>query len=238
MTKNTRKIVKIDEQKCNGCGQCVPSCAEGAIKIVNGKAKLKADNLCDGLGACLGHCPTGAITVEERPADAFDHAAVETELKRRATFTPVVGHGGGCPGSQMRVFDAAPAAPKAGRSSSALRQWPVQLRLLPTQGPIWHDADVLIAADCVPFAYPDFHASMLPGRTLAIACPKLDDCEPYVEKLATIFSQNSVRSVTVARMEVPCCYGLVRVVELALERAGRGDLAVQQIVVGIGGQVK
>jgi NAD-dependent dihydropyrimidine dehydrogenase PreA subunit len=238
MTTSVRKIVKIDEEKCNGCGDCVPSCAEGAIKIINGKARLVADNLCDGLGACLGHCPMGAITVEERPADAFDHAAVEKHLKPHPTFTPVVSHGGGCPGSQMRMFHAEPAAAAKAPSGSALRQWPVQLTLLPAQGPIWQDADVLLAADCVPFAYPDFHAAMLPGHTLAIACPKLDDCGPYVEKLATIFSQNSIRSVTVARMEVPCCFGLVRVAELALERSGRKDLTVKQTVISTRGQPK
>ena len=261
MSKPIRKIVKIDEAKCNGCGDCVPSCAEGAIRIINGKARLMAENLCDGLGACLGHCPMGAITVEERAADDFDHHAVEKHLKNPSAAKPVAAapaplpapapapafapmpHAGGCPGSRMRVFE--PAAPQSANlrseisdrkaSPSRLRQWPVQLTLLPTQGPIWTDADVLLAADCVPFAYPDFHENLLAGRTLAIACPKLDDCQPYIDKLTTIFASNSIRSVTVARMEVPCCSGLTRVARMALEASGRTDLEVKEIVLPIRG---
>ena len=257
MSKRVRKIVKIDEEKCNGCGDCVPSCAEGAIRIINGKARLMAENLCDGLGACLGHCPKGAITVEERPADEFDHHAVEKHLKSPPAAKPMaampaaapafapMAHAGGCPGSRMRVFEPAAGQPqnmksgisdrKGSPSPSRLRQWPVQLTLLPTQGPIWTDADVLLAADCVPFAYPDFHESLLAGRTLAIACPKLDDCQPYIEKLATILASNSVRSVTVARMEVPCCSGLTRVARIALEASGRTDIEVKEVVLPIRG---
>lgn len=254
MSKPIRKIVKIDGEKCNGCGECVPSCAEGAIRIINGKARLMADNLCDGLGACLGHCPMGAITVEERPAEDFDHHAVEKHLKSSPAAKPMVpgpapalapvAHAGGCPGSRMRVFEPA-ACPSVGgkaegtkgktASPSRLRQWPVQLTLLPMQGPIWTDADVLLAADCVPFAYPDFHESLLAGRTLAIACPKLDNCQPYIEKLATIFANNSIRSVTVARMEVPCCSGLTRVARMALEASGRTDIEVKEVVLPIRG---
>ena len=233
--RRTRKVVKIDEEKCNGCGDCVPSCAEGAIKIIDGKARLMADNLCDGLGACLGHCPMDAITVEEREADDFDHEAVEAALT--LMFTPVMtpvpmmgnggaAGGGGCPGSRSRTF----------AGGTALRQWPVQLALLPTSGPLWEDKDVLIAADCVAFAYPEFHAQMLEGKTLAIACPKLDNVGPYVEKLAMIFAGNSILSVTVARMEVPCCSGLMRVVELAMQQSGR-NIPVCEVVVGVRGAV-
>ncbi len=145
----------------------------------------------------------------------------------------------------MRMFEPQPATPAAAAPAarmssgqSMLRQWPVQLALLPTQGPLWNDADVLLAADCVPFAHPDFHSTMLVGKTLAIACPKLDEVEPYVQKLATIFANNTVRSVTIARMEVPCCYGLVRIVQLAMQQSGRTDIPVQEIVIGIRGQVK
>ena len=235
-SRRTRKVVKIDQEKCNGCGDCVPSCAEGAIKIIGGKARLMADNLCDGLGACLGHCPVDAITVEEREADEFDHEAVEAALT--PMFTPVMtpapalrhggagGAGGGCPGSRSQVFGG----------GTALRQWPVQLALLPTSGPLWQDKDVLIAADCVAFAYPNFHARLLEGKTLAIACPKLDNVGPYVEKLAMIFAGNSIKSVTVARMEVPCCSGLMRVVELAMEKSGK-EIRVQEVIVGVHGSV-
>lgn len=261
----TRKVVKIDENKCTGCGLCVPGCAEGAIQIIDGKARLVAENLCDGLGNCLGECPEGAITIEERPADAFDPKAVEKHLAGQ-------GHAkqhahGGCPGTMLRMLgaqrtgqgrgatgcpSAAPRklAPRAGAAVAAdstaaaapavsqLGQWPVQLALVPTGGPIWQDADVLIAADCVPFAMPDFHARLLAGKTLAIACPKLDDVEPYIEKLAEIFANNTVRSITVAHMEVPCCGGIVYAVNEALDRAGRKDLPAMDITVGIDGTVQ
>ncbi len=251
----TRKIVKIDPDKCNGCGLCVPSCAEGAIKIVNGKAQLRAENLCDGLGACLGECPQGAITIEERPAEAFDEHAVEQHKKVDAPATqcpshavagnaqdgPAVPHG--CPGSMMRMLNqrapiaAVPAAASAAPQVSQLNHWPVQLTLLPTGGPIWKDADVLIAADCVAFAMPDFQQRLLAGKSLAIACPKLDDVSPYVQKLATIFANNTVKSITVAHMEVPCCTGIVRVVRAALEQSGRADIPVRDVTVGINGTI-
>ncbi len=259
-TQRVRKIVKIDEEKCNGCGECVPSCAEGAIRVVNGKARLRADNLCDGLGACLGHCPMGAITIEERPAEEFDHQAVEQHLKAATAPAPFVpsplGGGtpplkhqapstmhptGGCPGSRVRMFEPAaqPSDPRSEMSDpkpsspSRLRQWPVQLTLLPPQGALWQDADVLLCADCVPFAFPDFHEKLLAGKTLAIACPKLDDCQSYVDKLTTIFANNSIRSITVARMEVPCCSGLTRVANLALQASGRTDLRIEEVILRI-----
>jgi len=253
--KRTRKIVHIDEEKCNGCGDCVPSCAEGAIKIINGKARLLADNLCDGLGACLGHCPMDAIRVEERPADDFDELAVakhlghaakpdekpvmaETAAKHQPTFTPMPTHAG-CPGSRMQSFAARPAAAAATTANrpSQIRQWPIQLALLPVQAPIWQDADVLFAADCIPFAYPDFHEKMLAGKTLAIACPKLDQTDAYIQKLAMIVKNNNIRSITIARMEVPCCGGLVRIVNSALQLANRQDIPVLDKIVCIRGNV-
>jgi NAD-dependent dihydropyrimidine dehydrogenase PreA subunit len=267
--KTTRKIVHIDPEKCDGCGECVPSCAEGAIQIIDGKARLVADKLCDGLGACLGHCPRGAIHVEERPAEEFDSAAVAAHLGHALNShaptpasapapapmfvamapaaapavapaqPPATAHHGGCPGSRMRTMAPRPVPAMASKEAgpSQLRQWPVQLTLLPEQGRIWQDADVLLAADCVPFAYPDFHAKMLAGKTLAIACPKLDDAQRYVDKLARIFAANTVKSVSVARMEVPCCGGLVRIAELAIQQSGRTDLALKVVVVGIEGDV-
>ncbi|MCE5324988.1 MAG: 4Fe-4S binding protein [Planctomycetaceae bacterium] len=239
-----RKVVKIDEDKCDGCGLCVPSCAEGAIVIVDGKARLVADNLCDGLGNCLGKCPKDAITVEEREADEFDEDAVVQHKHRLAahnaprSFAQALHGGGGCPGTRMRTFrkPAAPSeAPATGAAQSQLGHWPVQLSLVPPQGAIWQDADVLIAADCVPFAMADFHGRLLAGKSLAIGCPKLDDVETYVEKLTYIFANNPIRSVTVAHMEVPCCFGLQHAVEQALEAAGRTDIELHEVEVAVDG---
>lgn len=258
--KRMRKIVRIDEERCDGCGLCVPSCAEGAIRIINGKARLVADNLCDGLGACLGHCPQDAITVEERPADEFDHAAVEQMQRSQpvAVALPVAspapppmptpsGHAG-CPGAMLRQLRRQPARddaskpPAQGEQPSRLTHWPVQLSLVPTAGPIWQDADVLICADCVPFALAGFHDRLLTTlagspRTVAIACPKLDDVQAHAQKLATIFASNQIRSITVARMEVPCCGGIVRAVQAALQMSGRGDIPVSEVTVNIDGTI-
>ena len=255
MTAPMRKIVKIDEDECNGCGLCVPSCAEGAIRIIDGKARLMAENLCDGLGACQGECPRGAITIEERPAEAFNEQAVAKHLahthaeKPAASAAAPPAHGGGCPGSMLRMLRDKPtpatATAAAGTTAedqpprpSRLAHWPVQLSLAPTGGAIWQDADVLIAADCVAFAMADFHERLLDGRTVAIACPKLDNVTPYVEKLTGIFANNTIRSVTVAHMEVPCCTGLVRVVQQALTAAGRNDIPVRDVTIGIDGTIQ
>lgn len=242
--KKVREIVRIDEEKCDGCGLCVPQCAEGAIKIIDGKARLAADNLCDGLGACLGHCPQGAITIEKRAAEQFDEAAVHAALHGAAHAAPAskAAHAEppcGCPGSMQRTLRPAevrPAARTAGADRpSELRGWPVQLMLLPERGPIWDNADVLISADCVPFAMAGFHEKLLSGRTLAIACPKLDDGDFYVEKLSRIFAGNTVKSVTVARMEVPCC-GIDGIVQEALARAKK-DLPVKVLTLGLRGDI-
>ena len=248
-----RKIVQIDEAKCNGCGLCVPSCAEGAITIVNGKAKLAADQLCDGLGACLGDCPLGAITIVERESEEFDEAAVEEHLKKIGRAPAPHGHaapapvapahvGGGCPGSRVMSFTpaAAPGSPSGEASaprSSTLRQWPVQLHLVPTSAPYFQDADLLIAADCVPFAYADFHKEFLAGKALVIGCPKLDDNRFYQEKLTELLRVSSVRSVTVLRMEVPCCGGIVGAAVQAVAASGK-DIPFTEVTIGIDGRVK
>jgi len=266
--RNVRNIVTIDEGKCNGCGLCIPNCAEGAIRIVDGKAKLVGENLCDGLGACLGHCPMDAITIEQRTADAFDERAVHEHLTAERDAREMLREvkqaasggcpSGGCPGAAMRELKLA-TAPACGCSAdsacgadspaaygcdeapaavSELRHWPVQLGLVPVRGAMWRDADVLIAADCVSVACPDFHRRLLAGRSLAIACPKLDDVGPYETKLATIFAENPIRSVTVAHMEVPCCSGIVRLVEQALTRSGRTDIPLRNVTVGIDGTIR
>lgn len=255
VTNVTRKIVRIDEDKCDGCGQCVPSCAEGAIQIIDGKARLVADHLCDGLGNCLGQCPRGAITIEERSAEAFDHAAVARHTSAQAAPAAAAGpaHAGGCPGAAARALGvkaggcpgtmarrlapAASAPAPGGGGPSRLGHWPVQLGLVPVGGDMWQDADVLIAADCVSFAMPDFHERLLAGKSLAIACPKLDDVTPYVQKLATILAGNTIRTVTVAHMEVPCCSGLVRLVREAVAVSGRSDIPIHDVTVGIDGQI-
>ncbi len=246
MATVTRKIVKIDEDKCNGCGECIPNCAEGAIQIIDGKAKLLGENLCDGLGACLGTCPMDAITVEERTAEEFDEAAVEKHLGQttcdcgHGEAAPATPPAGGCPGAQLMMLGKKPTASPAAQTGdrpSQLGQWPVQLALVPPAGDIWTDADVLIAADCVPFAMADFHEKLLTGKTLAIACPKLDDIEPYITKLTAIFANNSIKSITVAHMEVPCCGGIVYAVQQAIEASGRTDIPVRDVTIGIGGEI-
>jgi len=239
MANVTRQIVKIDEDKCDGCGECVPACAEGAIQIIHGKAVLVSDNLCDGLGACLGTCPQDAITIEERPAVSFDEEAVA--LRVAAPPRPIFQmheQAGGCPGTALRQLEPAPAGPKASGASqkSMLGQWPVQLTLLPVAGNLWQDADVLIAADCVPVAMADFHSRLLVGKTLAIACPKLDDVRPYIEKLAAIFAHNTIRSVMVAMMEVPCCDGILQVLVEAMQKSGKA-IPITALTVGINGEV-
>lgn len=232
-----RKIVQIDREKCNGCGLCVPACAEGAIKIIDGKAVLSADNLCDGLGACLGDCPQDAIAIIEREADEFDEAAVEKHLQQAAP-QQVAGHGG-CPGSRAMTFTAPPAAHSenaAPAAQSQLGQWPVQLNLVPVNAPYFQDADLLIAADCVPFAYADFHRDFLAGKAVVIGCPKLDDNQHYLEKLTQLFRQSSIKSITVMRMEVPCCGGIVAAARQALAACGK-EIPFKEVTIGIRGQV-
>ena len=254
MARHSRKIVRIDPEKCDGCGLCAPDCAEGAIQVIDGKARLVAENLCDGLGNCLGACPNGAIIIEERPAEEFDEAAVRAHLQEQADrdgvnqgkSKPAEGPEKlpcGCPGTMTQKLnpgEAAAGPPQSGACEAASRpsrlgSWPVQLALLPAGGDIWKDANVLIAADCVGFAMPDFHERLLAGRTLMIACPKLDETGPYVQKLASIFANSRIKSITVARMEVPCC-GLDDVVHAALEKSG-ATIPLNVMVVSTGGRI-
>jgi NAD-dependent dihydropyrimidine dehydrogenase PreA subunit len=202
-----RTVVSIDEERCNGCGECVPSCEEGAIQIVGGKARLVSDSLCDGLGACLGHCPQGAIEIERREAAPFDEEAVRRHLARPSP-----------------------------RRASELSHWPVQLKLLPATAPVLRGAHLLVAADCVPVAYAGFHSELLRGRAVVIGCPKLDDLEDYVEKLAEVIRRNDLASLAVAHMEVPCCTGILRAV-LEARRLAASALPVDDLTIGIHGQL-
>ncbi len=208
-----RKIIEIDEEKCNGCGMCIPNCAEGALQIIDGVVRLVGDVYCDGLGACLGHCPEDALEVIEREAVPFDMEEVH-ELLASQKEQSVAG-----PSESPVKLHA--ASPRPTGRESELRHWPVQLRLLPTEAPRFQDADLLVVADCVPVAHPDFHSSLLSGRTVVMGCPKLDDIAGYGEKLKEILKRNEVRTVTVATMEVPCCSGLSRVLDWAVEASGK-----------------
>jgi ferredoxin len=312
-----REVIRIDEEKCDGCGLCVPNCPEGALRIVNGKAKLVNDVYCDGLGACIGHCPQGAITVEKREAERYDERRVIDNVARhgkdvlRDHLTHLEEHGEpellvqglrhmierdldipeefrnspylasalagepptdgitcsvggppgegicmestpskhegagaagcGCPGS--RVVDMRGSkeqqrqqfAESGTRRTSWLRHWPVQIHLVPPNAPYLDNADLLIAADCVPFAFAGFHEELLRGRIVLVGCPKLDDAAYYREKLTTIFSQNDVRSVTVAHMEVPCCFGMVSLVRAAVTASGK-KIPVDDVMIGINGE--
>ncbi len=221
-----RRIVRIDEDKCDGCGQCATACAEGAIAIVNGKARLISDSYCDGLGACLGTCPQDAIIIEEREAPAFDKEAVKQHLAagERAAAKPLLCGCPGtalrtlgqkkCPGSEVSLTSASAPAP-ASAGASRLGHWPVQLRLVPPNAPFLKGADVLVAADCTAYALADIHRRYMSGRVVLVGCPKLDDLEFYREKLKDIFREASPASLTVLRMEVPCCTGIAHAVREA-----------------------
>lgn len=218
-----RKIIKIDEEKCNGCGACATACHEGAIDMVNGKAKLMRENFCDGFGDCLPSCPTGAITFEEREAPEYDEEAVKAAQKLKKANAQ--GHHGGCPGSRVMQFEKTLASEEdgvltAGKPVSRLNQWPVQIKLLPANAPFYNGAKLLIAADCTAYAYANLHEEFMKGKITLIGCPKLDMVD-YTEKLTEIISSNDIKSVTVVRMEVPCCGGLQAAAEQALRNSGK-----------------
>ncbi len=229
--KMKRKIVRIDEEKCDGCGLCVPACAEGAIEIIDGKARLISEKYCDGLGACLGECPQDAITIEEREAESFDEKAVEAHLHSHT-------HAGfECPSARIVQLTKVKETDASVSLEPQLSHWPVQLTLVPSSAPYLKEADLLIAADCVPFAYPDFHHKLLAGKVVLVGCPKLDDANFYIEKLAEIFAQNNLKSITVAHMEVPCCFGLDQIVRQALARSEK-NIPIEETTIGIDGTVK
>jgi len=238
-----RQIIKIDEDLCNGCGLCVPACAEGALELRDGKVRVVAEILCDGLGACLGECPEGALVVEEREAVEFDEAAVEMRLREIGRAPePAAMPTGGCPGSLARSLKRAPATVGAGVAAersdrdaeSMLEHWPVQLTLVNPMSPFLREADLLISADCVPVAYRRFHEDFLTDRRVVVACPKLDDARAHMEKLVDLFQASRPKSVTVVRMEVPCCYGLMALTEQAAELAGL-QVPVEEVVITVSG---
>ncbi|GAB6138076.1 ATP-binding protein [Halanaerobaculum tunisiense] len=258
----TREIISIDEDKCTGCGECITGCHEGALQLVDGVAKLVNEEFCDGFGDCIGECPTGALTIEEREAKEFDLESTEEHVKelrgedaveemmeaqeehaedQTIDHNPDHGHGhqGGCPGSRMRKMNK--SQPKSDQEEveveSQLEQWPIQINLLPATAPYFKNADLLVTADCVPAAYGNYHQKMLPGKAVAMGCPKLDDGQAYVDKLTAIIEANDLNSITIARMEVPCCGGLVRIVEQAIENA-ESDLDLEIETVGINGELK
>jgi ferredoxin len=219
-----RQIIKIDEEKCNGCGACAAACHEGAIGMVNGKARLMREDYCDGLGDCLPACPTGAITFEEREAPAYNEEAVKESKKMKEQMQH--NHpAGGCPGSRFMQFDRgdeveAPAPGFTDRPVSRLGQWPVQIKLVPVKAPFFDGAKLLIAADCTAYAYANLHEDFMRGKVTVIGCPKLDDVD-YSEKLTEIIRDNDIKSVTIVRMEVPCCGGLQYAAEKALKASGK-----------------
>lgn len=271
-----RKIIKIDENKCNGCGLCIPNCPEGALQIIDGKARLVSDLFCDGLGACIGHCPQGAIAIEERDAEKYDEKKVMENIVKQGKNT-VIAHlnhlkehnefgylkeamdylmtkgikirpadlinpgnlpKGGCPGSKV-VDSRKKAGPKekvsAGSGVSRLETWPVQLKLVPAFAPFLNGADILIAADCVPFAYADFHEDLLKGKVLLVGCPKLDDVSYYKEKISQMIKNNDIRSITYAHMEVPCCFGLLPAIKEAISESGK-DVPFSDVTISIKGE--
>jgi ferredoxin len=240
--KVKRNIIEIDEELCNGCGECITSCAEGALEIIDGKAKLVSERYCDGLGACLSGCPTGALKVIQRDADDFDEDAVHDRLEelQKAEGQKEQTLACGCPSATLQTF-ARPICPNKGHEeqsevSSSLRHWPVQIRLVPPTAAFLKNADLLIAADCTPIAYPAFHRDFLEGKAVMIGCPKFDDAQAYVEKFAQIFNANTIKSVTVVVMEVPCCSGLPLMVKKGMELAGK-TVPVEQIVISSSGEI-
>lgn len=240
--KIRRKIIEIDEELCNGCGQCVTGCAEAALQIVDCKAKLVAEKFCDGLGACIGECPTGALKIIEREADDFDEKAVDefirTREEKEKSAKPT-----GCPSAKLQTFSVQSNCQSAnqprmvnGFSSSALSHWPVQIRLVPPTAPFLEKSDLLIVADCTPIAYPSFHKDFIEGRVVMMGCPKFDDRESYVAKFAEIFNSRSIKSITTVIMEVPCCASMRSIISEALQRAGN-DIPQQEYVISVRGHI-
>ncbi len=233
--KVLRKIIQIDEERCDGCGQCITGCAEGALKLIDGKARVVSDKYCDGLGACIGECPNDALHIIEREAEEFDEAAVEARLEQS--------HASGCPSEKLQIFSGASACEKANLPASlgtgdvsSLSHWPVQIRLVPSNAPFLNGADLLVVADCVPVAYPSIHRDFLKGRAVMMGCPKFDDAQSYVDKFAKICKNAGLKSITVLIMEVPCCSALPTIVRKGLQASGM-SIPITEIVVSTQGKI-
>ncbi len=246
--KVKRKIIEIDEELCNGCGNCVPACAEGAIQIINGKAKVIKDQFCDGLGACIGECPQGALKIVERITEEFDEKAVEEYLKdlekkqdKKAEEPATLACG--CPSTELKTFatvgnscESANIPSNINDTESVLGHWPVQIRLIPPNASFLKNADLLITADCVPVAYPSFHSDFLKGKIVMLGCPKFDDVEDYIERFTQIFKTANIKSITALIMEVPCCSGLPGMLKKAMEQAGV-EIPMKQLVISSSGKI-
>ena len=243
--KVTRKIIQIDEERCDGCGNCVLSCAEGALKIIDGKAKVISDNLCDGLGACIGDCPQDALHIIEREADEFDETAVEAHLEaQKDAASEGKTMPCGCPSTQIQSFAPTlncqtanqPRSQEPGSVQSALGHWPVQIRLIPPTAPFLKGADLLVVADCVPLAFPTLHRDFIQGKAVMVGCPKFDDAQDYIDRFADIFKTAGIKRVTTVVMEVPCCSGLPTIVKKGMEKAGV-DVPADQITISTRGEI-
>jgi Fe-S-cluster-containing hydrogenase component 2 len=241
--KILRKIVEIDDELCDGCGLCLPSCAEGALEIVDGKARIIADKLCDGLGACLGECPTGALKIIESETDEFDEEAVEEHLEEIKKEQKEQAMPCGCPSASIQSFVPADAHPMDnkhavidGETESALSHWPVQITLVPPTAPFLKGADLLVLADCVPVAFPNLHRDFLKGRAVTMGCPKLDDVNEYIHKFADIFKTADIKSITSVVVEVPCCSGLPLIVKKGLEISGK-KIPMEEVVISTRGKI-
>jgi len=238
--KTLRKIIEIDDELCNGCGQCVTGCAEGALQIIDNKARVVSETFCDGLGACIGECPTGALKIIEREAAAFDEKAVEQHLAEEAlSVLPC-----GCPSTNIQTFEPAtpcqaanrPADIGEGGGESFLTHWPVQIRLVPASAPFLKGADLLVLADCTAVAFPTLHRDLLQGRVVMMGCPKFDDVQDYIDKFTDIFKTADIKSVTTVIMEVPCCSGLPLIVEKGMKAAGR-DIPIEKVILSTRGEI-
>lgn len=240
MKKILRKIIEIDDELCNGCGNCVTGCAEGALQIINGKAKVVSETFCDGLGACIGECPTGALKIVEREAPPFDEEAVKKHLVKSQEATLPCG----CPSAHIQIFDKPSACAEANKpkhfenvpEESALTHWPIQIKLIPAGAPFLKGGDLLVLADCTAVAFPTLHRDLMQGKVVMMGCPKFDDVQEYVQKFADIFKTAGIRSVTVVVMEVPCCSGMPLIVKKGME-AANVKVPLKEIVLSLRGKI-